>query len=332
LKAFPLYLGTERSGWTYRLKDESTWRQFGYHLFALVVGGAGAVLVAAVWAVGAVLTMAPLVGLSPFWIAAGIVLLFAAPWPARLVAAADLLTARALLGPSGKAVLSERVASVERSRVELIDAADAERRRIERDEPGHGQAVVPPRYAPTGRYARNGLARRAYVWLSPGTDRATAEAAIRTVVAGQGATLVTTAQLVASETAFSRRLVAVRQRSVAGIVVLFCFIAIVNTVLMATADRRRDLAVLRLGGATPRQVLTVFVAESLLIAGIGVVLAVGASAVDLTGLWLALRQLFGPVGLVIPCGTVAAIAVTATLLALCGTILPARLTKPRQRV
>jgi putative ABC transport system permease protein len=115
-------------------------------------------------------------------------------------------------------------------------------------------------------------------------------------------------------------------------VVLFCFIAIVNTVLMATADRRRDLAVLRLGGATPRQVLTVFVAESLLIAGIGVVLAVGASAVDLTGLWLALRQLFGPVGLVIPCGTVAAIAVTATLLALCGTILPARLTKPRQRV
>jgi hypothetical protein len=133
LKAFPLYLGTERSGWTYRLKDESTWRQFGYHLFALVVGGAGAVLVAAVWAVGAVLTMAPLVGLSPFWIAAGIVLLFAAPWPARLVAAADLLTARALLGPSGKAVLSERVASVERSRVELIDAADDARRRIERD-------------------------------------------------------------------------------------------------------------------------------------------------------------------------------------------------------
>ena len=53
---------------------------------------------------------------------------------------------------------------------------------------------------------------------------------------------------------------AVRQRSVAVIVVLFCFIAIVNTLVMAATDRRRDLAVLRLNGATRRQTLLVLTA------------------------------------------------------------------------
>ncbi|MCF2435205.1 FtsX-like permease family protein [Streptomyces thinghirensis] len=74
---------------------------------------------------------------------------------------------------------------------------------------------------------------------------------------------------------------------------MFCFIAILNTLLMATADRRRDLAVLRTAGATPRQVLRFFVAESLLVSAIGVVLALAATAVNLAGLWGALFQLFG---------------------------------------
>jgi putative ABC transport system permease protein len=189
---------------------------------------------------------------------------------------------------------------------------------------GQDVAYLSSKWAQTGRYARNGLVRRAYLTWAPGGDQAATLAAVRAAVTGSGARLMSTEELVASESAFSRKLIAVRQRSVAGIVVLFCFIAIVNTLLMATADRRRDLAVLRLAGATPRQVLTVFVGESLLVAGIGVVLALLASALSLAGLWVALTRLFGTTPLVIPYGVVAGIAAIATLLAVLGTVLPVR--------
>lgn len=135
-------------GWTRRLvaetRSETTWREFTYHLFALVVGGAGAALTALVWSGGFLLATAPVHGWlvsdadpSPLRLVlsalAGIALLLAAPWLARGLAAADLLAARALLGPDTRMELAERVATVERSRADLVAAADAERRRIERD-------------------------------------------------------------------------------------------------------------------------------------------------------------------------------------------------------
>ncbi|MEU4626724.1 FtsX-like permease family protein [Actinoplanes sp. NPDC023801] len=188
---------------------------------------------------------------------------------------------------------------------------------------GQDVAFLPPRFAGTGRYARDGLSRRAYLAFAPGTDRDAAVAAVRAAVGGVGARVVTSAELVASESAWARHLIAVRQKSVAGIVVLFCFIAIVNTLLMATADRRRDLMVLRLAGATRRQVLTVFAAESVLVVGIGVLLALAASTINLGGLWVALTRLFGATPVVVPYGTILGITVIATILALTATLLPA---------
>ncbi|MFD0744466.1 FtsX-like permease family protein [Phytohabitans flavus] len=187
---------------------------------------------------------------------------------------------------------------------------------------GQDIGYVTQKYAVTGAYARNGLARRAYVSVDEGTDRDAALAAMRTAVAGLGAKVVTTEEMVATEAAVARQLTAVRQRSVAVIVVVFCFIAIVNTLLMATADRRRDLAVLRLAGATPRQVVALFAAESLLVAGIGVVLALMASALNLAGLWIALSGLFGATPVVVPLGIVAGITAVAALLAVLGAVLP----------
>ncbi|GAA3241519.1 sensor domain-containing protein [Dactylosporangium siamense] len=126
-----------QDSWARRLaadvSSETTWRQLSYHLFALTVGGAGAALVALAWAVGALLLAMPLLGRVGSEPAIGVVLLFAAPWLARGVAAADLVAARALLGPDVRAELALRVAAVERSRADLMAAADAERRRIERD-------------------------------------------------------------------------------------------------------------------------------------------------------------------------------------------------------
>jgi signal transduction histidine kinase len=55
------------------------------------------------------------------------------PGLARRFTRADESLARALLGPRRGEALAQRVESLARSRADLVDAADAERRRIERD-------------------------------------------------------------------------------------------------------------------------------------------------------------------------------------------------------
>ena len=56
-----------------------------------------------------------------------------APWLARWFTETDEGLARALLGPGRRESLAQRVESLARSRADLVAAADAERRRIERD-------------------------------------------------------------------------------------------------------------------------------------------------------------------------------------------------------
>jgi signal transduction histidine kinase len=101
---------------------------------------AGAVLSA--WVAGVVLTLFggyqlisgdDAVARPGLLLALGIVLLFAAPWVARGFARLDTLLAKALLQRSARDVLAEKVESLVESRAGLRDAADAERRRIERD-------------------------------------------------------------------------------------------------------------------------------------------------------------------------------------------------------
>jgi signal transduction histidine kinase len=62
----------------------------------------------------------------------GLILLLAAPSVLRGLAAADVAVARALLGPVPGA-LARRVDELERSRARVVDAGEAERRRLERD-------------------------------------------------------------------------------------------------------------------------------------------------------------------------------------------------------
>src|SRR5215472_6940910 len=83
-----------------------TWRQLGYHLLAIVTGIGGGLLV---------------------------VLFPVAPRLAQWVTRADEGLARALLGPGRHEELAQRVELLARSRADMVAAADAERRRIERD-------------------------------------------------------------------------------------------------------------------------------------------------------------------------------------------------------
>ena len=143
------------------LRSHSTWRQVAYHLLAapvIAVAGIGAV---AMWIAGAVYATVYLYGWAPradsfirhvtypegpadmahplgvplgvYLTLAGIAGLLAAPWLTAGVASLDALAGRALLGPSRAEELAHRVEQLTQTRAGVVDAADAERRRLERD-------------------------------------------------------------------------------------------------------------------------------------------------------------------------------------------------------
>jgi signal transduction histidine kinase len=62
-----------------------------------------------------------------------VLVLLAAPWATRGVANVLAGMTRLLLGPGRSQVLTDRIGQLEHSRADVIDTAEAERRRIERD-------------------------------------------------------------------------------------------------------------------------------------------------------------------------------------------------------
>jgi signal transduction histidine kinase len=130
------------------VRSEATWRQLGYHLVVGPAVALGGMLTLALWAAGAGLIIVngwahlfpPLVGLKPFHgkaltldITAQILLLLLAPALAAALTWLDSRAGRALLGASRAVELERKVESLAESRAGVVDAADAERRRIERD-------------------------------------------------------------------------------------------------------------------------------------------------------------------------------------------------------
>jgi signal transduction histidine kinase len=124
-------------------RTRSTWRQIGYHLLSSLISGVGVVGVVGVWS-GSLVTAALAVRQwtrEGTWVNATFALLIlfslalfvVGPWVARGVTTLDVIAAEALLGPSLSDELVLRVETLRESRAEVVDAADTERRRIERD-------------------------------------------------------------------------------------------------------------------------------------------------------------------------------------------------------
>jgi signal transduction histidine kinase len=150
-----------RAGLIGYARSPATWRQLAYHLLAAPLLAAGALVAFGMWLAGLVYTllyayawtMPPqsLLGHGQSWppdgylphrlnipvdvylTLAGIALLAAAPWLTAGVAALDARAARALLGPSRAEELQHQVEHLAQTRTGALDAADAERRRLERD-------------------------------------------------------------------------------------------------------------------------------------------------------------------------------------------------------
>jgi signal transduction histidine kinase len=138
-------------------QSRATWRQLGYHLLAAPLLAAGAIAAFFMWLAGVLYSLVfayawvtpangllyrgtfaqsyPSFGIPvDFYLtAAGLGLLVAAPRFTALVAALDASAALALLGPSRAEQLEHRVEHLTQTRAGVVDAADAERRRLERD-------------------------------------------------------------------------------------------------------------------------------------------------------------------------------------------------------
>jgi signal transduction histidine kinase len=145
------------------VRSQAIWRQLCYHLLAGPALAVAAVIAVAMWVAGVMyaLVYAYGWGLAPeslirrgtgisspyhpipslfgavapdvILTVAGIALMFAAPWVTSGVLGLDVAAARALLGPSRAEELEHRVEHLTQTRAGVVDAADAERRRLERD-------------------------------------------------------------------------------------------------------------------------------------------------------------------------------------------------------
>jgi signal transduction histidine kinase len=131
-----------------------TWKHFLYALLRFPLGMAEAVILAVVWSIAFAMIALPgydwlLPRDTTLWstttpaprsaaeVAAiavgGLILLLAAPQVTRGLAAADTAVAQFLLGSPDHSALWARIGELERSRARVVDSAEAERRRIERD-------------------------------------------------------------------------------------------------------------------------------------------------------------------------------------------------------
>jgi signal transduction histidine kinase len=132
------------------LVERATWGEIGYAFLRLPVSAVTVTLSVATWATGLVMLTLPaynsslpnggatignmVVHRSAVLAASaliGFALLLAAPQLTRGLAVMDAAMSRRLLGPPSD--LAARVAELEHSRERVVDAAEAERRRIERD-------------------------------------------------------------------------------------------------------------------------------------------------------------------------------------------------------
>ncbi|MDH6626467.1 putative ABC transport system permease protein [Streptomyces sp. LBL] len=134
---------------------------------------------------------------------------------------------------------------------------------------------------------------RVEVRLKGGADRAAVAAGLREAVRGAGATVATTEQWIAASQPDTKRENRLAVIMVIGLVVLYALIALAGTMVMATSDRMRDLAVLRLTGATRGQVLRVVALEAVTVVAVGSVLGVLVSGVNVLGVWSAVSVLVG---------------------------------------
>ncbi|WP_459649152.1 ABC transporter permease [Kitasatospora sp. Ki12] len=151
--------------------------------------------------------------------------------------------------------------------------------------------------------------------LTPGTDHTAALADARAAARPYGATVLTRADWLAATAPSNGRIAWLRTVLVLGLALVYTGIALANTLATTTADRRRELALLRLAGATRAQVVRLVTAEAVLVVTVGALLGCAVTGAQLGTVHAALAVLGAPAPWALPWRPVGLVTAGALLLA-----------------
>ncbi|MGV9853914.1 ABC transporter permease [Streptomyces sp. NPDC003442] len=186
---------------------------------------------------------------------------------------------------------------------------------------GDNGVYVTPRNAPGATVDRVDIA------LARGADADAAATGLRAAVRTTGGHVfghvLTKDQWVKASYPATNRTTRLGFLLVLGIALLYTGISVANTMVMATADRVRDLAVLRLAGATTWQVLRLVGAEALTVVAVGTVLGLLVTGLNLAGMWSALALLSVRTTIDVPWAAIGAAAAACAVLAVVSSVAPA---------
>ncbi|MEU6278335.1 FtsX-like permease family protein [Streptomyces populi] len=173
---------------------------------------------------------------------------------------------------------------------------------------------------------------RVDVRLDDGTDPAAVATGLGRAVRASGGKVLTRDAWVRAASPETDRTTRAGFFLVLGIALLYTGISLANTMVMATSDRVRELAVLRSTGATKWQVLRLVGAEALMVVVVGGLLGTLVAGLQLVGMWGALGLLSVRTSPEIPWATLAAATGACAVLAVVSAIVPAGLALRRGAV
>ncbi|MFG3157323.1 FtsX-like permease family protein [Streptomyces sp. NPDC048219] len=191
---------------------------------------------------------------------------------------------------------------------------------------GNNGVYVTPRNAPAAPVDR------VDVRLAHGAGASTVAAGLRQAVRASGGEVLDRQAWVRATYPETNRTTRTGFFLVLGIALLYTGISLANTMVMATSDRVRELAVLRLAGATRWQVLRLVGAEALMVVMVGGLLGALVAGLNLVGMWSALGLLSVWTSIEIPWGTLAAALGACAVLAVVSAVAPAGLALRRRAV
>ncbi|MGW0610462.1 ABC transporter permease [Streptomyces sp. NPDC002788] len=190
---------------------------------------------------------------------------------------------------------------------------------------GNGVYVTP-------RNAPGSTVDRVDVSLAGGADPRAVAAALRDVAGARHGRVLPRDQWIRATHPETNRTTRLGLLLVLGIALLYTGISVANTMVMATSDRTRDLAVLRLAGATRWQVLWLTGAEALTVVTAGALLGLLVTAVNLAGMGGALALLSVRPALVFPWQALGTTVTACAVLAVVSAATPAALALRRRAV
>ncbi|HEX5741082.1 MAG TPA: FtsX-like permease family protein [Pilimelia sp.] len=214
------------------------------------------------------------------------------------------------VGPGGSVAL--RWGDGAAARLRVVAVLDGRR--------GFQPALVPARTAV--RHTTDGLVPRVLVRLAPGTTVAEFTAGLRGITDAVPAPQVLDRAGLHAAAAEQDDTAASVGYLLIAVVIAYSVIALLNSLAVATVERRREFALQRLLGATRAQILRMVTVEAILVTMIGLLLGAVMTFATVSPLALAMTGSALPAG---PGALPVVVAATAAVLTLLGTLLPTAL-------